>query len=375
MIAAAQKNEGPESCGLAGDRLTSFLLGAGEVPEAIRLVAETFSLDPGALGQWFEHRIEQNPHQGSLAGMGAGIRDDSENRLVAVRFMFAQPWWLEGRETVVAFAAHTCMRPGYRGRGLGDALVRKSAQCGSICGSTSSGVSTQPIYARQGYSAVGAGNDFFRARVSWRGSLEKRLGRIVGRSLGSAADLLAGGRGSAGAGAAGSFRLLQGCDEQFDRLWGEARTGYPSCLARTSGYLNWRLFEHRTCPLRLGAFYGSDGLLRAYGVWHLQRFDARISQAVLRDFFCAREDRPAAQALLVALFRHWRETGVSWASLEVAHPQVSALFRERGFQPAPSVGSRYHVLLPGSCAPETVAGWLRSGLDGDYADLSSPDLF
>ena len=91
--------------------------------------------------------------------------------------------------------------------------------------------------------------------------------------------------------------------------------------------------------------------------------------AVLRDFFVPVDDREAMETLLALLFRHWRGEGMTWASLEVAHPAISSFFRSVGFEHVPSRGSRYYVWAPNGCREQTINGWFRSGLDGDYFDI------
>ncbi|RNC69638.1 MAG: hypothetical protein ED859_07470 [Desulfuromonadales bacterium] len=346
-------------------------LTADDLPECVALVAETFSLQPETVADWFEKRVNGNPWQPALKGCGVAFRKERE--LVAFRAMFAQPWWFMGQDTVVAFAAHTCAKKEFRGQGLGAELIRRSRDCAKVTGSTTAGVATQPIYAANNFTVVGEDNDFYRCRVSYRKSLEKRTGGFLG-SAGAVMDfvLLPGTR--YGGAKNFSFSLIQQCDERFDELWDRSRGGYASCLARTSTYLNWRLFDYPTCPLSMGAVFDGSQRLRAYGVWHVVTFDQHVRMAVLRDLFAPVDDRAAIMGLVCHLLAYWRKEGITWASFEVAHPGITSLFREAGFTHTPSIGSRYYVHDPAGMEDVVVRGWLRSGLDGDYFDLSDSHI-
>lgn len=339
--------------------------------DGVVLAASVFGIAPEFLSDWVMKRVVENPWQHYLAGCGAGAWDGDV--LVGCRFMFAQPWWLEGKETVVAFGAHTCILEKYRGQGLANELTKRSTECANICASTTAGVSTQPIFARNGYELIANDNDFFRIRVSWRGSMQKRLGFALGGSVGYLADqiLRAGGKGFSRV-KGYTFHIVQRCDDKFDLLWRRVREGYRSCLVRSSDYLNWRLFDHQTCPLRLGGLYDSQGYLKGYVVWHVQDFDHHVRMAVLRDLFFEANDVEVAESLLGFLVSHWCKESVTWASLEVAHPFITTLFRNKGFEHTPSHGSRYYVHIPRGIDNATRIDWFRSGLDGDYADLRSP---
>jgi hypothetical protein len=129
------------------------------------------------------------------------------------------------------------------------------------------------------------------------------------------------------------------------------------------------LFDNPTRPLHLASLMDSSGVLRAYGIWHLEEFDARIRMAVLRDVFCIKEDTEALRRILQLLFAHWRKKGITWVSLEFASPWITALFREIGFEHVPSHGNRYYVSSQFPIAAPILCNWFRSGIDGDYFDL------
>jgi hypothetical protein len=289
--------------------------------------------------------------------------------------MFAQPWWICGREETIAFAAHTCVRKEWQGRGLGRRLIDKSKECAAIVASTSAGVGTQPLYAREGYRTFGQDNDFYRSRVSYGPSLGKRLGPYGARLAGPLLDRRLLPRQHERE-LMGRFRFarLPHCDETFDDLWRRARDGYGACLERSSRYLNWRLFDAPTCPLQLAGVFDDAGKLRCFAVWHTVRFDRHIRMAVLRDLFAASADDEALRAMLGHLFGHWRSEGISWASFEVAHPRITPLFQALGFAPVPSIGNRYYVHAARDLDETAWNGWLRSGLDGDYFDLPRADI-
>jgi GNAT superfamily N-acetyltransferase len=332
-----------------------------------------FEHDADVLRHWFEARVTRNPWQQAIDGIGVGIRH--RGRLIAFRAMFAQPWWLEGRETVLAFAAHTSIDPAFRGAGLGSRLIAASRECAEITGSTSAGDITQKVYRKQGFFAIGGeGNDFFRLRVSYVGSMKSRLGAALGQWAGRACDAL-------GTGVEVNLRddrgfLLESvdrCDPEFDELWLRARAGYPSCLERSSRYLNWRLFDAPTHPLALLALRDVSRRLRAWGVWHELRYSRHVSCAVLRDLFVAVDDDVALDAFLRQAILHWRRCGLAWANLEVASPHMTQRFRAAGYEHVPSIGNRYHVHSRQPLAESTAGQWFRSGLDGDYFDTRMPE--
>lgn len=340
-------------------------LGEDDLAECCRLIAHVFDLETPAVEDWVDKRVRSNPWQSGLEGHGVGIWDEA--RLVACRLATAQPWVVDGREIVVGFAAHTCSLPEYRGQGLGRLLVEKGRNLAELTGSTSAGVRTQPIYEKTGFQKVGNDNDFFRCRVSFGKSLKKRFGPVGERLVGPLLDLSLKGRLRHGR----NFRLfsIQRCSSDFDELWQQARGGYSACLERSSRYLNWRIFDCPTWPLEIAGLYDKKQALRGYGVWHVTEFEGDIRMAVLRDFFVPVDDTEAMNALLALLIRQWRRDGLTWASLEVAHPAITDLFRRCRFEHVPSKGSRYYIAAPESMREEVLARWLRSGLDGDYFDV------
>ena len=363
----------PAAAPVAAD-LQQVVLQPADITECVALAErsfEEFERGQAVLRAWFDARVLANPWQHRLPGIGVGLRSDGE--LVAFRAMFAQPWWLEGASAVAAFAAHTAVDPRRRGQGLGTALIDASRAFARISGSTSAGVVTQKSYARLGFAAIGGSDSgFHRARASFVGSLQRRFGGALGRVLGAPLDLLLV-RRERSALATGRLRLeeLTHCDDEVERLWLRARATERSCLERGSRYLNWRLFEQPTAPLRLAALRDAAGTLRALAVWTTKRYDAHVSSAVLRDLLWADEDGAALPAMLHALLAHWRALGHAWASLEVTSPRLARCWHELGYEAVPSNGNRYWIHAAPPLAPATLDAWFRSGLDGDYGDVGA----
>jgi hypothetical protein len=357
-----------------GETLYCGFLDLAQVTACIELACDSFRVDQDIVTDWFSKRLLNNPYQRDIKGFGVGIRGGSG--LVAFRAMLGQPWWIEGRETVIAFASHTCVRNEYRGRGLAREMIRKSQDCGILSGSTTAGEQTQPIYNDCGYRSIGDDSPFFHRRLSYRNSLVKRLGRTVGCGIAPLCDCALWRPRWDGAGADSfTFSVLNRCDERFDRLWESARKGYASCLERSSSYLNWRLFEQPTSPLHLGGLFDRKGRLRAFAVWHQASFDDHTKMAGLRDLFAGKDDHAAIRSLLERLSGHWRDAGISWASFEVAHPQITEIFSSSGFTRLPAKGNRYFIHAKAPVAESTWRDWFRSGLDGDFADLRDPRHF
>lgn len=319
--------------------------------------------------RWFEQRVLSNPWQSALPGIGIGLRRQGE--LVALRAMFAQPWWLEGRETVVAFAAHTAVLPAYQGQGLGRHLVDASRSVTHLTGSTTAGNVTQKLYARLGFHPVGGDdNGFFRRRISLVGALRSRLGATVGTPLGRVLDP--------------SFALLEWhlraprgwrlhpvdrCGAEFDSLWAAVRASERSCLRRDAAFLQWRLFDRPTASLRLSALRDQQGRLRAAATWAVQRYSQHVRAASLRDILCPGDEAETLVALTGSLLAQWRDEGLSWASIEVSSPRLRRFFSESGFTPVSSNGNRYWVAGHDALPVATLDAWYRSGLDGDYFDI------
>lgn len=350
---------------------THDILFEQHIPDCIRLAVnnfEDFKDQPTHIEQWFTQRIIHNPWQKNLPGIGVGIKH--EGRLIAFRAMFAQPWWLNGQATIIAFCANTSVDQHYRGKGLATLLINHSSKFAAITGSTTAGVITQKAYKKLDYVEVGgASNDFFRLRVSFQGSLIKRFGKLLGGLLGRALDLSLQLRDSKLQAQRGFYlKDVVHCDEQFDQLWEREKHGYRSCLERSSAYLNWRLFDAPTCQLHLSALYDATSTLRGFAIWHVQHFSDSVSLAVLRDVFYPLHDETCLQTLLALLIKQWRDQGISWVNLEVASPQLTALFTKLGYQALPSRGNRYQILSELALTPETVNNWFRSGIDGDYFD-------
>ena len=334
----------------------------------VELGGKTFSIDRDIMFEWFQKRLLHNPWQGESRSMGIGLWRDKT--LMGYRAMSGQPWWMEGREVGISFAAHTAMSKELRGLGLGNELIQRSAMCADFTGSTTAGVITQKIYSKLGFHAIGADNNFYRSRISFAGSLSKRFG-VAGKLLAPVVDKISGiSKKTLDKGV--RFQRLRKCDQRFDELWLRARYGYRSCLVRSSAYLNWRIFDCPTCPLYIGGIFEDNGRgrLRSFAVWHTQAFDKHVKMAVLRDLFSEVDDDDARKALLSALFETWRRNGISWASLEVAHPSVTGLFKSMGYEHIPSKGGRYHISAAKPLDERIKADWFRSGLDGDYFDLS-----
>ena len=349
-----------------------------DLPECIDIARRSFDHfdgDADAVVNWFDARILNNPWQRALDGIGLGVRD--RGRLIAFRAMFAQPWWIDGQSTVIAFAAHTCIEPSYRGCGLGSRMIARSREYADLTGSTSAGDITQKVYKKQGFVAVGgAGNDFFRLRASYVGSMQSRLGYVVGQAVGQAFDALSVGAGRR-LGGARDFRLenLTSCSGEFDELWAQARPGYTSCLERSSQYLNWRLFDFPTHPLSLVAMRDGRDRLRGYGIWHELKYSKHVSCAVLRDLFVANDDEEGLRSFLSLIIQQWRRLGMTWVNLEVASDRLTRLFEALGYERITSNGNRYHVHSRHTLSRETVAGWLRGGVDGDYFDTRPPQRY
>ena len=344
-----------------------------DIPDCIDIARRSFDRFEGnasAVQDWFEARVLNNPWQTALDGIGVAVRD--RGKLIAFRAMFAQPWWIGGQSTVMAFAAHTCIEPAYRGDGLGSRMIASSREAAPLTGSTSAGNITQKIYRKQGFVAVGGeSNDFFRLRASYVGSMQSRLGGVLGKAAGAAFDAVST-ETERRLGGARDFRLeaVTSCTAEFDELWAQARTGYASCLERSSRYLNWRLFEFPTHPLSLLALRDGRGRLRGYGIWHELKYTRHVSCAVLRDVFVATDDDEALRSFLCLAIRHWRHRGMTWVSLEVAATRLTALFRSLGYERSASNGNRYHVYSQSGLNQDVIDGWLRGGLDGDYFDCA-----
>ena len=341
----------------------------GACVELVRSGFEEFQDRSPAIRAWFDARIVHNPWQRQLAGLGVGIRDS--HGLVGFRAMFAQPWWLSGQSVTVAFAAHTAVDPRLRGQGLGTQLIAASRVFAGVSGSTSAGVVTQKAYLRLGFEPIGGSdNGLFSARASYLGSLQRRLGPRVGGPLARLLDLRLRWR-ERGLGDAAGHRLesVARCDDEFDRLWVRCREFHASCLERSSRYLNWRIFERPTHPLRLSAMRDRAGSLRALAVWTTASYAEGIESAVLRDLIWPADEDDTLRRLLKLLMAHWRSTGITWVSLEVSSEPLAKLFRALGYAPLPSNGNRYWIHSNTPLAEPVRRQWFRSGLDGDYFDV------
>jgi GNAT superfamily N-acetyltransferase len=341
-----------------------------DIPECIQLAVanfDEFQQHPDYIQQWFERRILQNPWQELLPCIGVGVWHSQ--RLVGFRCMFVQPWWLNGESIPLAFGSNTSVDQQFRGQGLATRLIEHSLQFARFNATVTAGVITQKAFKKSGFVAIGGSdNDFFRLRIGYRGSWEKRAGKSLGYLLGSLFDVNLRLRNVKLRSGGFQFAEVFRCDTEFDELWNLAKVGYTSCLERSSRYLNWRLFDFPTCPLRLFALRDATGKLRAYAIWHQQSFGDAISMGVLRDVFYALDDEPALQTLLYYLFGYWREQGISWGSLEVASPALTGLFRFLGYEAVPSRGNRYMIYRDPPLDDTVLQNWFRSGIDGDYFD-------
>ena len=135
----------------SGHDFTHEILFERHITECIELAVnnfEEFKVQPTHIEQWFEQRIVRNPWQKALPGIGVGIKH--EGRLIAFRAMFAQPWWLNGQSTIIAFCANTTVDHQYRGKGLATQLIDDSSKFASVTGSTTAGFITQKAYKKLG---------------------------------------------------------------------------------------------------------------------------------------------------------------------------------------------------------------------------------
>ena len=354
----------------------TFTLCEDDLAECIELAGEGFEAlanQRAAVEQWFECRLRRNPWQTALPGFGVGIREPG-GRLMGFRAMFAQPWWLDGRSTIVAFAAHTVVSSKARGRGLGGQLIDASRAFAAITGSTSAGDVTQRVYQHQGFAAIGGqDNGFFRFRCGYAGSMASRLGPWLGRMVGAVLDL----RLATSLRGLTSVRDLQltdvdRCGTEFDALWQQVRQHEMSCLERSSRYLNHRLFEAPTVALRLSALRERSLRLRAAAVWTTLSYSRYVRAAVLRDVICPVDDGPALRTLIGHLARRWRAEGLTWVNIESAAPALIDLWTELGYERLPSHGNRYWVHADPPLSAHQLERWHRSGLDGDYFDVALP---
>lgn len=346
-----------------------------DIPDCVDLAKNNFEAFQHStqIELWFKQRIINNPWQKNLPAIGVGIKH--KNKLIAFRAMFAQPWWLRDTKTSVAFCANTAVDQMYRGKGLATQMIHDSKNFAVITGSTTAGHITQKAYKKLGFYEIGGSdNNFFRLRASFQGSFQKRLGKTLGSALGKVFDY--GMRvGDINNKPKDKFSLTEvsRCGDEFDHFWETSKWGYPSCLERSSVYLNWRLFDFPTCPMHLTSLKDSSGALRGYGIWHVSKFSEYITMAVLRDIFYPINDDIAVRALLYLLIKKWRNSGISWISLEVGSSRLTALFYELGYEHVPSRGNRYQIFSESSIDPKILESWYRSGLDGDYFDLPFDD--
>ena len=128
------------------------LLRTQDIPDCVEIVRRTFAEfdgEPDAIANWFDARITHNPWQRALDGIGLGARDGG--RLIAFRAMSAQPWWIEGKSTVIAFMGNMSVDSAYRGCGLGGKLIANSRECAELTGTTTAGNITQKVYRKQGF--------------------------------------------------------------------------------------------------------------------------------------------------------------------------------------------------------------------------------
>lgn len=352
--------------------LTPSLLTTNEIPECIDLAIESFDEYndyPDHIVKWFNNRINHNPWQKTLPGIGVGIRD--KDKLIAFRAMCAQPWWINGKSTIIAFGANTAVDSNYRGQGIASLLIKNSRGFNTITGSTTAGLITQRIFKKLEFQEVGGkDNDFHIARCSFYDSSVKRFGKNLGRIIGNLADITVLLR---------SFRIkpkenfyLQDftrCNEEFDELWSLSKITFDACLERSSQFLNWRIFDAPTCPLEISGLIDGSGKLRAFGIWHTTTFTDNVRMIHLRDLFCPANEETIIQAILYLLFEKWRNQGISWVSFELASPQLTKLFKANGYSWIPSKGNRYFIHSNPPLDKKALDCWYRSGLDGDYFDL------
>ncbi len=357
--------------GVGGTPIEVRLLNADDDLAACgQIIAEVFSLAPAAVADWLTKRLVDNPWQRDLAAPGVvAVRD---GRIVAFRALFAQRWWLEGEEHTLAWAANTCMPESLRGCGLGTRMVDAGGAVGPITASSSSGLVTQPIYQKLGYLPLGSDNDVHDLRVSFCPSLAKRIGRAPAWVVGSLLDTLRPLPGHIPPG--WRIEAFERADARFDVLWRETRVDWPAARLRDAAALNERLVTLATQALSRVALFDPSDRLRGFAIWHVQQHDAHVSDAVLRDAWTSRHDATALEAMLGLLLRRWRRAGVARALIEVANPLITPLLARLGFIHRPSHGVRYQVLARPPLAEATLAGWFRSGLDGDYMDLADPAI-
>ena len=207
-------------------------------------------------------------------------------------------------------------------------------------------------------------------RASYQGSCRKRLGNSTGKLLGITLDYWLKTKQNVQKPAeAFTLENVTHCNADFDKLWEAAKHDYFSCLLHNSEYLNWRIFDFPTCPLRISTLRDTKGTLRGYGIWHITEFSNSIQMAVLRDIFHPLNDKNAYNALLFLLIEMWREMGITWVSLEIASPTLTNLFYDLKFDHIPSRGNRYQIISKNPIDPAILQNWYRSGLDGDYFDL------
>jgi RimJ/RimL family protein N-acetyltransferase len=134
------------------------------------------------------------------------------------------------------------------------------------------------LYRRAGFRQLGLMQRYARP-LRTRGYLEGRLGKPVARLIAPAIDRLV---GIAAAlvvlehPRALELHWLDDFDARFDRLWLEARLGYPLLCERTSAFLRWRFSRQvHGRDYRIAALVARDRL-RAYAIVHLDDGVAKI---------------------------------------------------------------------------------------------------
>ncbi|GAB4284483.1 MAG: hypothetical protein Kow0058_03600 [Roseovarius sp.] len=117
---------------------------------------------------------------------------------------------------------------------------------------------------------------------------------------------------------------------EFDRLWEDARHGYPLILRRDAAYLNWRYRDFPMGGYRCLAARAGDRLV-GYVVTRLSERDGRREMQV-SDIFCARGARATFRALLHGAEGLALEAGAETLSLELSRGAwPAALLRGAGY--------------------------------------------
>lgn len=302
--------------------------------EMFRLYQEVFgqAATEASRRRW-DWQYRENP-QNQQAGPVAWMARENGRCLGQMATMRVRLWF-GGREIQASWGNDYFVRLDAQGRGLGMLLSNAWSDHEEAALALGLTPSSYPLFKKLGFVDVGP-IPFCQKILAPGAVARRRLGRVLG-TLASPA-LALGLRLRLGAEPPPprdvEVRRVTDFTDEYDGLWERAKASYAMCVRRDAAYLKWKYvtIPHRRYDVREAR---RAGVLVGFAVSREEDYrGTRLGWIV--DVFTDTRDQGAKDALLGAVLRSFRESGVVRAQAYSMNRPLADDLRRHGFFPGVS---------------------------------------